>query len=103
MEFLVHMEVKPIADEELAARLLREEAARARALASDGVIRRLWRVPGRRENWGVWVAQNVDELHTAIASLPLYPHLHVTIHSLCTHPNDPGLQLEKSLTIKEKG
>jgi len=101
MEFLVHMEVKPVADEELAARLLREEASRASTLASQGVIRRLWRVPGRRENWGIWVAQNVDELHTAIASLPMYPYLQVTIHILSTHPNDPGLPLEKCGPIKE--
>lgn len=103
MEFLVHMEVKRVADEELAARLLQEEATRAETLASRGLIRRLWRVPGRRENWGIWAAQNIDELHTAIASLPMYPYLQVTIHILSTHPNDPGLPLEKCVSIKERG
>jgi muconolactone D-isomerase len=102
VEFLIHMQVGPIGDADLAAKLLREEAERSKALAADGVIRRLWRVPGRRENWGIWVAQSIDELHTAIASLPLYPYLNVTIHILATHPNDPGLCLEKASPIKEQ-
>ena len=96
MEFLVYMEVGAIGDAEAAATLIRKEAERSRELAAIGVIRRLWRVPGRRANWGIWVASTVDELHQAIASLPLYPYLTVTVHPLASHPNDPGLALEKS-------
>jgi muconolactone delta-isomerase len=87
MEFLVQMEVTaPISDE-----LLRKEAERARELAAAGILRRLWRVPGRRANWGIWAAATTDELHAALASLPLYPHLDITVHALATHPNDPAL------------
>ena len=103
MEFLVHMQVGPIADSDLAAKLIRAEAERSQALAADGVIRRLWRIPARKENWGIWVAQSIDELHAAIASLPLYPYLNVTVHILAAHPNDPGLCLEKASPIKEQG
>lgn len=95
MEFLVYMEVGPIGTEEEASKLLKQEAQRARQLAQNGIMRRLWRVPGRRANWGIWNADTIDELHNAIASLPLYPYLTVTVHPLAHHPNDPGLPLQK--------
>lgn len=94
MEFLVHMEVvgQPGAGGE-GLNLLRQEAERARQLADAGVLRRLWRVPGRRANWGIWNAVSMDELHQAIASLPLFTYLNITVHPLASHPNDPGLPL----------
>jgi muconolactone delta-isomerase len=85
MEFLVQMEVNGQPGDEL----LRKEAERAGELAAAGILRRLWRVPGRRENWGLWAAATTDELHEALASLPLYSHLDITVHPLATHPNDP--------------
>jgi muconolactone delta-isomerase len=72
------------------------EAERARELALVGIIRRLWRVPGRWENWGLWEAENIDELHNAISSLPLFPYLSVHVHTLASHPSDPGTKKQKS-------
>ena len=86
MEFLVQMEVTAEANDDL----LKREAQRARELAAEGILRRLWRVPGRRANWGIWAAATTDELHAALTSLPLYPYLDITVHSLATHPNDPA-------------
>ncbi|HEY6990746.1 MAG TPA: muconolactone Delta-isomerase family protein [Bryobacteraceae bacterium] len=86
MDFLVQMEVMAQVGDEL----LRKEAERARELARAGILQRLWRVPGRRANWGLWAAATTDELHAALASLPLYPYLDITVHPLATHPNDPG-------------
>jgi muconolactone D-isomerase len=93
MDFLVHMEVNSIGTGEDANRLLKQEADRAQELAEMGLLRRLWRVPGRRENWGIWTANSIDELHAALSSLPLYPALHITVHPLATHPNDPNQPL----------
>jgi muconolactone delta-isomerase len=87
MDFLVYMEVT--ARIESGNELLAKEAERARQLAEAGVLRRLWRVPGRRANWGIWVASSIDELHEALASLPLFPYLTITVHPLASHPNDP--------------
>jgi len=70
--------------------LLEREAQRARELAAAGILCRLWRIPGRRANWGIWNTATIDELHTALASLPLYPYLSITVHPLAKHPNDPG-------------
>jgi muconolactone delta-isomerase len=88
MDFLVYMEVT--ARLESGDELLEKEAERARQLAAAGILRRLWRVPGRRANWGIWAAATTDELHAALASLPLFPYMSITVHPLATHPNDPG-------------
>jgi len=85
MDFLVYMDVRTLASDEL----LQKEAERAGELAAAGILKRLWRVPGRRANSGIWVAATKDELHAALASLPLYPHLDITVHPLAKHPNDP--------------
>jgi muconolactone D-isomerase len=90
MEFLVHMEVARIEGGEEREKQLREqEAARSRELASQGLLMRLWRVPGRRENWGIWKAADTDQLHAAFVSLPLFSYLKITVHPLASHPNDP--------------
>jgi muconolactone D-isomerase len=90
MEFLVQMEVGRIDGSEEREKQLREqEAARGLELAKAGILIRLWRIPGRRANWGIWKADNADQLHDALASLPLFPYLTVTVHPLATHPNDP--------------
>jgi muconolactone D-isomerase len=93
MEFLVHMAVGRIdAGDEREKQLRQEEAARSRELAEQGILVRLWRVPGRRENWGIWRADDCDQLHNAFVSLPLFPFLTITVHPLATHPNDPKAQ-----------
>lgn len=91
MEFLVNIEVGWPADgdpEEL-ARLTTAERQRGRELAEAGLIRRMWRVPGRRANWGIWEAADATELHAAIGSLPFYPYLDVEVIPLAAHPTDP--------------
>jgi muconolactone delta-isomerase len=90
VEFLVHMEVGRIDGDEKREKQLREqEAARAAELAKSGILLRLWRIPGQRANWGIWNADNCDLLHHALASLPLFPFLTITVHPLASHPNDP--------------
>ena len=91
-EYLVHIEVNwpPDGDEELKAKLVDAERARAQELIAEGVICRLWRVPGRWANWGVWRAASADELHQALSSLPFFPWLDVEVFPLAVHPSDPG-------------
>lgn len=92
MEFLVQIVVNfpPDGDAEVKARLIAAEAVRARELADAGIIRRLWRQPGRWANYGIWQAADTSALHDAIASLPMFPWLRVTVHPLAHHPSDPG-------------
>jgi muconolactone D-isomerase len=92
MEFLVRIEVCWPADGDPAqhARLLAAERARARELAAAGTIRRLWRIPGRRANYGLWAAPDATTLHDAISSLPFFPWLDVEVTALAAHPSDPS-------------
>lgn len=92
MEFLVAIEVHwpPSLDETRKAELAAAEAARARELVRDGSIIRLWRIPGRWANVGIWGAPDATRLHEAISSLPLYPWLDVKVTALAEHPSDPG-------------
>ncbi|RZU29713.1 muconolactone Delta-isomerase [Edaphobacter modestus] len=91
MEFLVFMELtKTIEGGSKKEVVLREqERLRSRQLSEKGVLLRLWRVPGRRANWGIWNANSCDELHDAIVSLPLFHYMTITVHPLASHPNDP--------------
>lgn len=93
MEFLVAIDVKlpPETPAERRADLVAAEAVRARELAETGVIVRLWRIPGRWSNVGLWVASDASALHEALSSLPLYPWLDVKVTALARHPSDPGL------------
>jgi muconolactone D-isomerase len=67
------------------AALLEHERVRATELKDAGIIRDIWRVPGRLENVGVWEAANATALHAAIASLPVWPWTHVTVTPLANH------------------
>lgn len=92
MEFLVRIQTEwpPDASPEEFARLTAAERQRAQELAEAGTIRRMWRTPGRRANWGLWEARDATELHAAISSLPLFPWLEVEVHPLALHPSDPA-------------
>ena len=92
MDFLVEIAVRlpPETDAERKAELIAAEALRAKELAASGVISRLWRIPGRWSNVGIWIADDATALHEAISSLPLYPWLDVEVTPLASHPNDPA-------------
>lgn len=91
MEFLVSVAVKwpPDGDPEEKQRLIEAEGVRARELATAGTIRRLWRIPGRWANVGVWEADDATALHEALSSLPLYSWLDIDVQPLARHPSDP--------------
>lgn len=88
MEFLVKVETNlptEISVDER-ARLMNEEAVRGSELKSGGVLKRIWRIPGRFANWSVYETSDATELHDVLASLPLHPWQTVTVHPLATHP-----------------
>lgn len=91
-EFLVNIKIHwpHDLDETVVERLSIEERAMAARLAKAGHLSRMWRVPGRRENWGLWRAENVTELHEIISGLPVWPYMEVTVEPLAKHPVDPA-------------
>lgn len=92
MEFLVSCVIDFGRLEEPGGReeLIAAEAERAHELAELGAIRRLWRVPGSTANRGIWEAPDATALHEALASLPLFPLMEITVEALALHPSDPG-------------
>ena len=87
MEFLVQIQVNfpPEMPPEQLADVLEREVARGRELKANGTIARIWRIPGRRANVGIWRAETTDDLHAAIMSLPAFPWIDARVTALATH------------------
>jgi muconolactone D-isomerase len=88
VEFLVEVEIglPHDLDDAQRASLLAAELERARALADAGVVRAIWRVPGRLANRAIWSAPDATALHDALTSLPLWPYMDVSVTPLAKHP-----------------
>lgn len=88
MEFLVQIQVDfpPDMPPEQLAEVTAREAMRGRELQDAGTIVRIWRIPGRRANVGIWRADSADELHRALTSLPAFPWIDARVTPLATHP-----------------
>jgi muconolactone delta-isomerase len=67
------------------------EADRARELAGQGHLRRLWTLPGEGHSLGLWQAHDTAGMQAILASLPLYAWMSVQTTPLTPHPNDPAL------------
>lgn len=92
MEFLVHIEVHrpPTATDTDADALSAAEKVRAVELIEQGMLRRVWRIPGQWAHWGLWEAADPTELHAVISTLPLWKWMRVQVHPLARHALDPG-------------
>jgi muconolactone delta-isomerase len=69
------------------------EAKRARELAGQGHLARLWALPGepdRRRTLGLWHARDAADMVAILESLPLYGWMTVETLPLTGHPNDPA-------------
>jgi muconolactone delta-isomerase len=67
------------------------EAERARELAGQGHLMRLWVLPGQGRTLGLWRAQDPADIQAILESLPLYPWMTVQTTPLTAHPSDPTL------------
>ncbi len=96
VEFLVAIDIRLPHDlgDERRDELLKAEFARGAALAEAGILRAIWRVPGRLANRGIWSAPDATALHEALQSLPLWPFMSIEVVALARHPlagRCPGL------------
>jgi len=95
MEFLVDMVTtvpEGTSDDEVAD-MRKRESARAAELAAAGNLVRLWRpplAPGEWRTWGLFRADDADQLETVLASMPLRVWRQDTVTPLALHPSDPG-------------
>jgi muconolactone delta-isomerase len=67
------------------------EAQRAKELAGQGHLLRLWRLPGQSRALGLWRARDPSEMQAILRSLPLDAWMTVETTPLTPHPSDPGL------------
>ena len=94
MEFLTEVTItvpEGTSDDDVRA-AIEAERARARVLAEQGHLVRIWRP--RRRGWanvGLWRAANEAELRSILESLPLFPWMSIDIRPLDPHPSDPPL------------
>ena len=69
------------------------ESVRARELVADGHLLRLWRpplTPGQWRTFGLFTADDSDQLNHELASMPLRVWRTDVVTPLSVHPNDPG-------------
>jgi len=88
MDFLVQIQVNfpPDIPADKLADVLEHELIRGRELKEAGTIVKIWRIPGRRANIGIWRGADADEIHQAIVSLPAFPWIDARVTALATHP-----------------
>lgn len=90
MEFLVRFETR--LDESLSTEQVQDlktaERARAAELRAQGLLKKLWRVPGRRAVVSLWEAEDATALHDALSSLPQFPWMDAHVEALATHPQE---------------
>lgn len=88
MDFLVNIDTRRVYElpERELAELIEREQERGRELLAEGVLRQLWRLPGKRANVGIWSAPEADALEAALNSLPIRPYAEFEVTPLATHP-----------------
>ena len=95
MEFLVTMttHVPDGTSAEAVDAIRAREAVRARELAQQGHLLRLWRPPLQPGEWrsiGLFAARDGNELEDVLASMPLRVWRTDEVTPLAPHPNDPA-------------
>jgi muconolactone D-isomerase len=90
VEFLVRTEnrLPPDTPDEMREQLRKAERERARQLRDAGILKRLWRVPGRNATVGLYEADDPAALHDALTSLPMWKWMDITVEALATHPQE---------------
>jgi muconolactone delta-isomerase len=67
------------------------EARRARELAEQGHLVRLWVLPGKGRALGLYRAGDAAQMQAILESLPLYAWMKVETVPLTEHPSDPAI------------
>jgi muconolactone D-isomerase len=66
--------------------LLAAERVRGRELLERGVLKRIWRIPGRFSNYSLYDVPDATILHDLLSSLPLWPWTTMSVEPLAVHP-----------------
>jgi muconolactone D-isomerase len=90
MEWLVHTHNRLPADVavEERERLRAAERTRAMELRAQGVLKKLWRTPGKPGTVALYECRDATHLHDTLSSLPMFPWLEVSVEPLATHAQE---------------
>ncbi|GAA0230333.1 muconolactone Delta-isomerase family protein [Actinomadura nitritigenes] len=104
-EYLVTfiVDVPDAASPRIVDEMLAREAARARELAAEGLLARLWTLPGRGRNLGLWQAVEAGRLQEILRALPLADWLTTETVPLTRHPSDPAVAEEPPASTGSAG
>jgi muconolactone delta-isomerase len=99
-EFLVtfSLAVPPGTAAQTVADTSAREAERARDLAGQGHLLRLWAVPGSGGALGLWQARDAAQMQAILRALPQAPWLTMDTTPLSPHPSDPGISRPPATT-----
>jgi muconolactone delta-isomerase len=94
-EFLISMNIAVPAglSEAAVAQTAAREADRARELAGQGNLLRLWALPAEPGRWhtlGLWSASTPSGMQEIVAALPQYDWMTANTTPLTPHPSDPA-------------
>jgi len=81
------VQLPPSMPADQAAELKAVEKTQSQALQAQGKWRHLWRIGGQYSNVSIFDVDSVDELHTLISTLPLFPYMKIEVMPLCRHPS----------------
>jgi len=76
-------------DDDIWASTLESEREVGAEYVRQGVIQRIWRVPGTTANVGLWTAADASELHRLLSALPAFPNLTIQVEALAQHYLEP--------------
>jgi muconolactone delta-isomerase len=76
------------------------EAQRAKELARQGYLERLWVLPGAGRALGLWRARDGDQMQAIVKSLPLDPWMTTQTTPLTSHPSDPAVTISWAVTAR---
>ena len=70
-----------------ATQLKQAEKDFSQRLQREGKWRHIWRIAGQYANVSIFDVGSVDELHTLLTSLPLFPYMQIEVMPMCRHPS----------------
>lgn len=86
MEFMVRIELGQVELAEAKEReLRRKEAETGARYMREGVLLRMWRLPGRRASLSLWSVEDADHLHELLSGFPFFPWMETTVVALAKH------------------
>lgn len=87
MEFLaeVHITLPASLEAQELEDLRTRERARGKELWCAGVIKRIWRIPGKKHVLAIYEAADATALQEIFETFPMYQYMDIEVHPLARH------------------